>query len=198
MADYRVDAQLIDAVNRGDRHAFDVLMVRYQPKIGRVVARYAKDPSDVMDITQEVFMKAYQGIHNFRGESAFYTWLYRIALNTAKNYILSQKHSLSNFTLQLNELGEYKVLNRNSITEQDTPENLMIRDEMEAAVYKVIHRLPKDVLMALILREREHFPYQKIAKMMKCRLGTVKSRLARGREAIDKSVDPFMRHDSSR
>lgn len=195
MVDSRVDSQLIFAVNRGDRHAFDVLMMRYQPKIGRVVARYAKDPTDVMDITQEVFMKAYQGIHNFRGESAFYTWLYRIAVNTAKNYIMNQRHSLSNFTLQLNELGEYKVSPKNNVVEQDTPESLMIRDEMEAAVYKVIERLPKDVLMALILRERESFPYQKIAKMMKCRLGTVKSRLARGREAIDKSVDPFLKHE---
>lgn len=195
MVDYRVDGQLIDDVNHGDKHAFDVLMERYQPKIGRVVARYAKDPSDVLDITQEVFIKAYQGIHNFRGESAFYTWLYRIAVNTAKNHVMTQKHRLVSPVFPIDELGDYRTFLRNTIAEQDTPENLMIRDEMEEAIFKVLQRLPKDVLMALILRERDRFSYKKIAQKMKCRLGTVKSRLARGREAIDKSVHVFLQHD---
>lgn len=193
--DHRADGQLIQAINHGDRHAFDVLVARYQPKIGRVVARYAKDPSDVLDITQEVFMKAYQGIHNFRGDSAFYTWLYRIAVNTAKNHAMTQKHRLATAIFQPNDLDDYKILLRNNVTEQDTPENLMIRDEMEDAIYKVLEHLPKEVLRALILREREHYSYRKIAEKMKCRLGTVKSRLARGREAIDKSVHTFIQHE---
>jgi RNA polymerase sigma-70 factor (ECF subfamily) len=193
--DYRVDVQLIEAINMGDRAAFDSLMMRYQPKVSRVIARYVKDAGDVMDLTQEVFMKAYQGIYKFRGESAFYTWLYRIAINTAKNYIMTQGRRLPRITLQIDESGKEKFLLKNTLSEQDTPESLMIRDEMEAAVYKVMRGMPKDVLKALTLRERDRFPYRKIAKVMKCRLGTVKSRIARARGAIDRGVHPFMQHE---
>src|SRR5476651_776694 len=120
MLDYRVDIQLIEAINRGDIHAFNTLMMRYQLQVARVVARYSKNPNDIMDITQEVFMKIYQSIHTFRGESAFYTWLYRIAVNTAKNHIMKQSRRLPYLNLNMDEPEKEKFLLKNSIKEQET------------------------------------------------------------------------------
>jgi len=190
MGEYRVDLQLIEAVKRGDVQAFNSLMLRYQSKVFRIVARYVKDPSESMDVTQEVFIKAFRAIQKFRGESAFYTWLYRIAINTAKNYVVTQGRRLPDIDLEINDMEQFIV--RNSLKEQGTPERLMLRDEIEHVVYDVIDHLPKELRTAIMLREIDGLSYEEIAAVMDCPVGTVRSRIFRARAAIDRGVQPLI------
>jgi RNA polymerase sigma-70 factor, ECF subfamily len=190
MREYQVDLQLIDAVKRGDSHAFDTLVMRYQPRVNKIVSRYVRDPSEVLDVTQEVFIKAYRALKKFRGDSSFYTWLYRIAVNTSKNYIISQGRRLPDIDLNIDEVDRFMV--RNAPREYGTPERLLMRDEIEHVVFDTIEHLPKDLRKAIMLREMEGLSYEEIADVMHCPVGTVRSRIFRARAAIDRSVQPLL------
>jgi RNA polymerase sigma-70 factor (ECF subfamily) len=190
MHEYRLDIQLIEAAKQGDSRAFDVLVMRYQTRVFKIVARFVKDPSEIMDVCQEVFIKAYRALNKFRGDSSFYTWLYRIAINTSKNYIISQGRRLPDIDLEITDMERFVM--RNSPKETGTPERLMMRDEIEHAVYDTIEHLPKDLRLAIMLREIEGLSYEEIADIMHCPVGTVRSRIFRARAAIDRNVLPFL------
>lgn len=190
MSDLERDLQLIEAVKRGDTHAFSQLVTYYQSRVYKIVSRYVKDPSEVSDVSQEVFIKAYRALKNFRGDSSFYTWLYRIAINTSKNYILSQGRRLPDIDIYIEDMERF--LARNTPREHNTPERLLMRDEIEHAVYDTINHLPKDLRTAIMLREMEGLSYDEIAAVMGCPVGTVRSRIFRARAAIDKNVQPLL------
>lgn len=190
MHEYRLDLQLIEAAKLGDRRAFDVLVTRYQTRVLKIISRYVKDPSEIMDVCQEVFIKAYRALNKFRGDSSFYTWLYRIAINTSKNYIISQGRRLPDIDLEIEDMERFMM--RNVPKETGTPERLMMRDEIEHAVYETIDHLPVDLKTAIMLREIEGMSYEEIADIMHCPVGTVRSRIFRARAAIDRNVLPFL------
>ncbi len=190
MRDYQVDLQLIDAVKRGDSHAFDTLVTRYQPRVAKIVSRYVRDPSEVADVCQEVFIKAYRAINKFRGDSSFYTWLYRIAINTSKNYVISQGRRLPDIDLEVEDMERF--VTRNAPRENSTPERILMRDEIEHVVFDTIDHLPRDLRTAIMLREIEGMSYEEIADIMHCPVGTVRSRIFRARAAIDRSVHPLL------
>jgi len=190
MTENRVDLQLVEASNNGDHRAFDVLVIRYQSRVYKIVSRFVKDPSEIMDVSQEVFIKAFRALPKFRGDSSFYTWLYRIAVNTSKNYLISEGHRLPEITFEILDMERFS--RKNGPKENGTPEHILMRDEIEYVVYNVIEHLPKDLRTAIMLRELEGMSYDKIANIMHCPVGTVRSRIFRARAAIDKSVQPLM------
>ena len=184
------DQQLVERVQQGDKRAFDLLVLKYQHKIVAVVHRYVRDSADVNDVVQEAFIKAYRALANFRGDSAFYTWMYRIAINTAKNHLISKGRRLPSSDVDIDE-AEYYAGNEN-LQDVDTPENNLFRDELHEAVQNTIKSLPDDLRTAVTLREMEGLSYEEIAEIMECPVGTVRSRIFRAREAIDKIVQPMM------
>jgi len=190
MHDDREDIQLIQAVQAGDAKAFDVLVVRYQSRIYKIVSRFVKDQNEVSDVCQEVFIKTYRALKNFRGDSSFYTWVYRIAINTAKNYLMAQDHRLPSIGFEIVDMERFSA--KNGPKENGTPEHLMMRDEIEHLVYDAIDHLPQDLRTAIMLREIEGLSYDKIADIMHCPVGTVRSRIFRARAVIDKAVFPLI------
>lgn len=184
------DQQLVERVQQGDKRAFDLLVLKYQHKIVAVVHRYVRDSADVNDVVQEAFIKAYRALANFRGDSAFYTWMYRIAINTAKNHLISKGRRPPSSDVDIED-AEYYAGNEN-LQDVDTPENNLFRDELHAAVQNTIKALPDDLRTAVTLREMEGLSYEEIAEIMECPVGTVRSRIFRAREAIDKVVQPLM------
>ena len=184
------DQQLVKRVQQGDKRAFDLLVLKYQHKIVAVVHRYVRDSADVNDVVQDAFIKAYRALANFRGDSAFYTWMYRIAINTAKNHLISRGRRPPSSDVDIED-AEYYAGNEN-LQDVDTPENNLFRDELQTAVQKVIQELPDDLRTAVTLRELEGLSYEEIADIMDCPVGTVRSRIFRAREAIDKIVQPMM------
>lgn len=184
------DQKLIDRVQRGDKRAFDLLVLKYQHKILGLVSRYVHDHQEVYDVTQEAFIKAYRAIDKFRGESAFYTWLYRIAINTAKNYLVSKGRRPPDTDVDSEEAEYFE--GHNPLKEIENPENRLLRDEIEKVVYKAIAGLPDDLRSALTLREFDGLSYEEIAEVMQCPVGTVRSRIFRAREAVDKQVQPLL------
>lgn len=190
MSEYQIDLDLIEALKKGDPHAFDELMNRYQLKVSRIVGRYVRDQTEVLDVCQEVFIKAYRSLKKFRGDSSFYTWLYRIAINTSKNYLISQGRRLPDIDIAVPDM-EYFMM-RNAPRETGTPERLLMRDEIEHVVYDTIEHLPKDLKTAIMLREMEGMSYEEIAAIMNCPVGTVRSRIFRARAVIDKCVQPLL------
>ncbi|EGG95240.1 RNA polymerase sigma-H factor AlgT [gamma proteobacterium IMCC1989] len=184
------DQLLVERVQQGDKRAFDLLVLKYQHKIISVVHRYMRDPADVNDVVQEAFIKAYRALPNFRGESAFYTWMYRIAINTAKNDLISKGRRPPSSDVDVED-AEYYSGNEN-LHDVDTPENNLFRDELQTAVQNVIQSLPDDLRTAVTLREMDGLSYEEIAEIMECPVGTVRSRIFRAREAIDKIVKPMM------
>ena len=190
MSEEIVDANVIAEVQKGNKHAFDALVLKYQYRVFRIIARYVSDPSEILDITQETFIKVYKSIANFRGDSSFYTWLYRIAVNTAKNQIMLQERRLPDLNYEITDIEQYA--SRHNIKEYSTPEKLLICDEMEHVLYRVIDELPHDLKTTIMLREIEGLTYDEIAMIMDCPVGTVRSRIFRARETIDKKVQPFL------
>ncbi len=190
MQENRLDLQLIEDSRKGDPKAFDALVTRYQSRVFKIVTRFVKDPTETLDVSQEVFIKAYNALAKFRGDSSFYTWLYRIAINTAKNYIVSEGRRLPDIDIDIIDMETF--MSRNSPKEYGTPERLMMRDEIEHAVYDTIEQLPKDLRTAIMLREVDGLSYEDIAETMQCPIGTVRSRIFRARAAIDKSVQPLI------
>lgn len=186
------DQQLVKRVQEGDKQAFDLLVLKYQHKIIGLVGRYVFDHHEAMDVAQEAFIKAYRALPRFRGDSAFYTWLYRIAINTAKNHLVSRGRRPPDVDVDVGDAA-YQPTSE-MLQELDTPENNLYKDELEKAVYKTLDQLPEDLRMALTLREFEGMSYEEIAQVMDCPVGTVRSRIFRAREAIDQVVKPMM-HD---
>lgn len=190
MYDSREDIQLIEATKQGDSKAFDVLVMRYQTRVLKIVSRFVKDPSESLDVCQEIFIKAFRALDKFRADSSFYTWLYRIAVNTAKNFIISAGRRLPGIDIEILDMDRFVM--RNNFKEFGTPERLLMRDEIEDVVYDAIDHLPKDLRTAITLREIEGLSYEEISDIMHCPVGTVRSRIFRARSAIDKSVQPLL------
>lgn len=185
-----LDEQLVERVQRGDKNAFNLLVKKYQHKVVNLVARYVNNPGDVPDVAQEAFIKAYRALPTFRGESAFYTWLYRIAVNTAKNYLTSQGRRPPSSDVEADEAEYYG--GGEALQEVATPENLALTDEIKRTVFATIEALPEDLRTAITLREMEGLSYEEIAEIMDCPVGTVRSRIFRAREAIDKKLQPLI------
>jgi RNA polymerase sigma-70 factor (ECF subfamily) len=184
------DLALVKRVQQGDRSAFDLLVIKYQHKLLKLIMRYVRDPSEALDVAQEAFFKAYRAIPSFRGDSAFYTWLYRIAINTAKNHIVAAGRRPASFDLDLQDPEQYEPLSK--LRDEDTPEGLALSDEILRAVDSAIQDLPEELRTAILLREIEGMSYDQIAQTMECPVGTVRSRIFRAREAIDKRVGPLL------
>ncbi|SDJ56628.1 RNA polymerase sigma factor RpoE [Microbulbifer yueqingensis] len=184
------DRQLVERVQKGDKRAFDLLVLKYQHKIVAVVSRFIKDHSEVQDVVQEAFIKAYRALANFRGESAFYTWMYRIAINTAKNHLVSRGRRPPSSDVDLEDAEYYS--GADLLRDNETPENQLFRDQLEQAVHEAIRALPEDLRSAVTLREMEGLSYEEIAEVMGCPVGTVRSRIFRAREAIDRTVKAVM------
>jgi RNA polymerase sigma-70 factor (ECF subfamily) len=181
------DLSLVRRVQRGDKGAFDALVLKYQHKLVKLVMRYVRNPAEAEDIAQEAFIKAYRALPQFRGDSAFYTWLYRIAINTAKNAVVSRDRSPIEYDLDRNSSDEsYDMQAR--MKDPDTPEGLVLTDEIRSTVNAAIDALPEDLRTAIVLRELEGLSYDEIATAMDCPVGTVRSRIFRAREAIDKRL----------
>jgi RNA polymerase sigma-70 factor (ECF subfamily) len=184
------DLALIKRVQQGDRSAFDLLVVKYQHKILKLIMRYVRDSSEALDVAQEAFLKAYRAAPSFRGDSAFYTWLYRIAINTAKNHLVATGRRPTHFNLDLQDPEHSEVLS--DLRELDTPEGLAQSEEIRETVNKAISDLPEELRTAILLREIEGMSYEEIAQTMECPVGTVRSRIFRAREAIDKRIAPLL------
>ena len=188
MGEDGVDRTLVERVQRGDKRAFDVLVLKYQHKLVKLVSRYVRDPSEVMDVVQEAFIKAYRALPSFRGESAFYTWIYRIAINTAKNYLVAQGRRPPDGDIDSGDVDQ--IEGETELKDNATPERLLLRDEIEETVMDAIAQLPEDLRVAITLRELEGLSYEEIAEAMDCPVGTVRSRIFRAREAINKRLQP--------
>jgi RNA polymerase sigma-70 factor, ECF subfamily len=193
VGDNGADKQLVERVQRGDKQAFDLLVLKYQHRIIKLVSRYIRDPNGAMDVAQDAFLKAYRALPNFRGESAFYTWLYRIAINTAKNYLVMQsRHLLETEVIPENEEGEQFEI-ESTLKEYSTPENMVLTDEIQATIVAAIDDLPDDLRTAILLREVEGLSYEEIANVMGCPVGTVRSRIFRARESVDNRLKPLLK-----
>ena len=190
MGDSTSDRELVKRVQDGDKRAFDILVRKYQFKIVKLISRYVQDPSEALDVAQEAFLKAYRALPGFRGDSAFYTWLYRIAINTAKNHLvaLGRRPPVSDIDSQDAE----QFAGESYLKEYATPEGLLLRDEIEETVFRAIEDLPEDLRTAITLRELEGLSYEEIAQAMGCPIGTVRSRIFRAREAIDSKLRPLL------
>ena len=186
MAGESTDAQLVRRVQKGDKGAFDLLVLKYQHKIVNLVMRYVRDPDQALDITQEAFLKAYRALPRFRGDAAFYTWMYRIAVNTAKNYLAAQRRRPMDVELDLQDPEQYEL--HAKLKDIDTPEAVNIGNELQATVERAFASLPEDLRTAIVLREIDGMSYEEIAETMECPVGTVRSRIFRARDAISKKI----------
>lgn len=184
------DQMLVERVQRGDRVAFDLLVRKYQHKIVKLISRYVRDGTEALDVAQEAFIKAYRAIPGFRGDSAFYTWLYRIAINTAKNHLVAEGRRPQNHGVDLQDPDQHEVQSR--LRDEDTPERLLLTEEIQRTVEAAIDELPEDLRTAIILRELEGMSYEEIAQTMSCPVGTVRSRIFRARESIDSKLRPLL------
>ncbi|WP_394200071.1 RNA polymerase sigma factor RpoE [Shewanella waksmanii] len=184
------DQQLVERVQQGDKNAFNLLVQKYQHKVVNLIARYVKNQADVADVAQEAFIKAYRALPNFRGESAFYTWLYRIAVNTAKNHLVAQGRRAPANDVDAEEAEFYE--GSDALKEFASPERMMLSDEIQKVVFDTLDTLPEELKMAISLRELDGMSYEEIANVMDCPVGTVRSRIFRAREAIDKKLQPLL------
>lgn len=187
MSQNESDQRLVARVQRGDRRAFDALVIKYQSRIAALIGRFVRDTDEVMDVTQETFIKAYRAIGSFRGDAQFYTWLYRIASNTAKNYLVAKSRRPPDTDLWIGEgdPGEGSV----EIESTEGPQGLHERDQLLEALSGGLDNLPEDLKVALVLREFDGLTYEEIADVMECPVGTVRSRIFRAREALEKIID---------
>ena len=190
MSDNVSDRELVERVQRGERRAFDLLMLKYQHRIAKLIARYVQDPSEVLDVAQDAFMKAYRAIPRFRGDSAFYTWMYRIAINTAKNHLAAKARRPRDSGVDVTDAEQFDGVAE--LKESVTPEGLALTEEIQQTVADAIEALPEDLKVAITLRELEGFSYEDIARVMECPIGTVRSRIFRAREAINARLEPLL------
>lgn len=192
MSEQYTDQQLVEKVQQGDKNAFNLLVVKYQHKVAHLVSRYVKNSGDVADVAQETFIKAYRALPNFRGDSAFYTWLYRIAVNSAKNYLVAQGRKPPANDVDADEADFYD--GSDALKENNSPERSLMSQQMEKLLFDTVDKLPEDLRMAITLRELEGLSYEEIATVMECPVGTVRSRIFRAREAIDKVIQPLLQY----
>ncbi|MDK2777663.1 MAG: RNA polymerase sigma factor RpoE [Pseudomonadota bacterium] len=189
------DRQLVARVQKGDQRAFDLLVIKYQHRILALVSRYISDFAEAQDVTQEAFIKAYRALPSFRGESQFYTWMYRIAVNTAKNYLVSRGRKTPTRDIDLDDAEFFA--DEAKMKDIETPDGLLQRDQLKKVVFDAIDALPEELRMAVTLRELDGLSYEEIAEVMDCPIGTVRSRIFRAREAIDKKMQPLLTDASS-
>jgi RNA polymerase sigma-70 factor, ECF subfamily len=185
-----VDQQLVERVQKGDKRAFDLLVLKYQHKVMAVISRFIRDHAEVQDVAQEAFIKAYRALPNFRGDSAFYTWIYRIAINTAKNHIVARNRRPPSSDVEVDDAEFYS--GSEAMHEMNTPEHNLLRDELQDTIDQAFRDLPDDLRTAVTLREIDGLSYEEIAEVMECPVGTVRSRIFRAREAIDKRIKPLV------
>lgn len=190
MGEQATDQLLVERVKRGDKRAFDILVLKYQHKVVKLVSRYVHDSHEALDVAQEAFIKAYRALPNFRGESAFYTWLYRISINTAKNYLVSQGRRPPTLDIEVDDEEQFDGYP--DLSDGNTPEEFLLKDEVERTVVEAIESLPDDLRTAITLRELEGLSYEEIAEAMACPVGTVRSRIFRAREAINTRLGKLM------
>lgn len=191
MTERDVDQQLVERVQSGDKHAFDLLVSKYQRKLGRLISRFVRDSAEAEDVTQDAFIKAYRALPSFRGESAFYTWLYRIGINTAKNHLLATKRRApTNTPFDADEAESFEEASL--LREVSTPENELMSKQVVDVVQSSLQQLPEDLRSALTLREIEGLSYEEIASVMNCPVGTVRSRIFRAREAVAENLRPLL------
>lgn len=190
VSETKVDQLLVERVQKGDKRAFDLLIQKYQHRIVSLVSRYVSDHAEAQDVAQEAFIKAYRAIKRFRGDSAFYTWLYRIAINTAKNWIVAKNRRPPSSDIDATDAEQYGISSR--LRETSTPESELLREEIEHTVFDTIAKLPEDLRTAIMLREMDGMSYEEIAITMECPIGTVRSRIFRAREAIDEKLKPLL------
>ena len=191
MSERDVDRQLVLRAQRGDKHAFELLVEKYQRKLGRLLARFIRDPAEVEDVTQEAFIKAYRALPAFRGDSAFYTWLYRIGINTAKNYLMALgRRAPTSTEVEAEDAEGFE--NGEQLRDINTPESVLLSTEIAQTVNATIDELPEELRTAIQLREIEGMSYEDIARIMDCPIGTVRSRIFRAREAIAERLRPLL------
>lgn len=187
------DKELVKRVQRGDQAAFDLLFARYQTRIINLVGRYVRDPQEVQDVAQEAFIKAYRALPRFRGDSAFYTWLYRIAINTAKNYLVSRSRRPPAVDVDMEDADQRD--DAGLLRDGESPEAALSRDQLQATIHAALADLPDDLRSALTLREFDGLSYEQIAQVLECPVGTVRSRIFRAREFVDQRIRPLMYPD---
>jgi len=195
MSDRASDQLLVERVKAGDKHAFDLLVLKYQHRIIKLIMRYVRDPSEAMDVSQEAFLKAYRAIPNFRGDSAFYTWMYRIAINTAKNHLVAASRRPLEYAADISETEDFEW--HSSLQDANSPEEQAIGDDLRRSMEATIASLPEELRAALTLRELDGLTYDEISQVMDCPVGTVRSRIFRAREALDKIIKPIMENNDS-
>ena len=191
MSEREIDQKLVERAQNGDQKAFDVLVGKYQRKLGRLLSRFIRDPAEVEDVTQEAFIKAFRALPAFRGESAFYTWLYRIGINTAKNYLVSQGRRAPTTTEYDAEEAE-TFEDAGQLRDINTPESLLLSKQIGETVNSAMESLPEELRSAIVLREIEGLSYEEIAEAMNCPIGTVRSRIFRAREAVAAKLRPLL------
>ena len=191
MTDREIDRQLVARAQRGDKQAFELLVEKYQRKLARLLSRFIRDPAEVEDVTQEAFIKAYRALPAFRGDSAFYTWLYRIGINTAKNYLMAMgRRAPTSTEVEADEAEGYEE--GEQLRDINTPESLLLSNEIAETVNATIEGLPEELRRAIQMREIEGLSYEDIAQAMNCPIGTVRSRIFRAREAIAERLRPLL------
>ena len=196
MSDRELDQVLVERAQQGDKRAFELLVIKYHRKVGRLLSRMVRDAAEVEDITQEAFIKAYRALPGFRGESAFYTWLYRIAVNTAKNYLVAYKRQPVSSDVQAEDAENYEE--GDLLRDIATPEAELHTKQIAQAVNEAVDALPEELRTAITLREIEGMSYEDIAQMMECPIGTVRSRIFRAREAISARIKPLLENQSGK
>ena len=184
------DQLLVERVQAGDKSAYDLLVLKYQHKIVKLIMRYVHDPSEALDVSQEAFLKAFRALPKFRGDSAFYTWLYRIAINTAKNHMVAARRRPLEYASDIDDPERFEW--HSSLQDTDSPEGHVLSDELRRTVENTIESLPEDLRTAITLRELDGLSYEDIAQAMDCPVGTVRSRIFRAREAIDRKIRPLI------
>jgi len=191
VSDREIDRQLVARAQRGDKRAFELLVEKYQRKLARLLSRFIRDPAEVEDVTQEAFIKAYRALPAFRGDSAFYTWLYRIGINTAKNYLMAMgRRAPTSTEVEADEAEGFEE--GEQLRDINTPESVLLSNEIAQTVNSTIEKLPEELRTAIQLREIEGMSYEEIAKVMDCPIGTVRSRIFRAREAIAEQLRPLL------
>ena len=191
MSEREIDRQLVARAQRGDKQAFEMLVEKYQRKLARLLSRFIRDPAEVEDVTQEAFIKAYRALPAFRGDSAFYTWLYRIGINTAKNYLMAMgRRAPTSTEVEAEEAEGFEE--GEQLRDINTPESLLLSNEIAKTVNATIEQLPEELRTAIQMREIEGMSYEDIAKAMDCPIGTVRSRIFRAREAIAEQLRPLL------